>query len=376
MMEKNPLADDAALVEAALKEGGAAFAPIIERYKNAVFGVALARLGHFHDAEDITQQVFIDAFERLGRLRAPERLGAWLRSMAVHRSIDLVRQKSHTLELDAVPEPLSTSPTPQAELERRELHAQVEKALNKLSRPQRETIALFYLGGYGRREIAAIQDVSEDAIKSRLRTAKARLKKDMIGMVEEVLKDAAPKKDFAERVYKLLNIYPTGRQNWWRWQETIEELQRIGIPGIEGFIRAFALPHARTRLRTVRAVRAVESALRDPTEATIDLLLQGLRDSHKKVRGTAANTLMCLDVSRERKRREFMPLVVDMMLNDPCPNVRRTITHKATWLFGECIADFPATQIAVAMGREKDPKILMHMQNLIRRIAMERDKER
>ncbi len=70
--------DDASLVGAALTNGSEAFGPIVEQYRDAVFGIALARLRNFHEAEDVAQQVFIEAFERLDQLRKPARLAAWL----------------------------------------------------------------------------------------------------------------------------------------------------------------------------------------------------------------------------------------------------------------------------------------------------------
>jgi DNA-directed RNA polymerase specialized sigma24 family protein len=59
-----------------LADPPAGFGPIIERYKDAVFGVSLARLRNFHDAEDVSQQVFIEAFERLSDLNDPDKLDA------------------------------------------------------------------------------------------------------------------------------------------------------------------------------------------------------------------------------------------------------------------------------------------------------------
>ena len=71
---------DEELCEAALAGEVAAFGLIVERYQDAVFGIALARVRNFHEAEDIAQQVFVQAFERLEDLKEPSRLGAWLRS--------------------------------------------------------------------------------------------------------------------------------------------------------------------------------------------------------------------------------------------------------------------------------------------------------
>src|SRR5204862_8160385 len=87
--------DDAKLVEAALHGGPEAFAPIVERYQDAVFGVALARIGNFHDAQDVAQAVFVEAYQRLSSLREPAKLGAWLRTMTIARAIDLLRRREH-----------------------------------------------------------------------------------------------------------------------------------------------------------------------------------------------------------------------------------------------------------------------------------------
>ena len=92
------MTEDRLLVAAALEGGPEAYGPIIERYKDTLFGVAMGRLGHFYDAEDITQSVLVEGWERLGDLRDPARLGPWLRSIAVHRCIDLVRRNRRLAE--------------------------------------------------------------------------------------------------------------------------------------------------------------------------------------------------------------------------------------------------------------------------------------
>ena len=61
---------DAELHEEAMAGGSEAFAPIVERYADAVFGVALARLGDFHAAQDVAQQAFLEAVA--GRSDRPE----------------------------------------------------------------------------------------------------------------------------------------------------------------------------------------------------------------------------------------------------------------------------------------------------------------
>jgi RNA polymerase sigma-70 factor (ECF subfamily) len=70
---------DEQLVEETLSGESQTFGPIVERYRDAVFGIALSRLNDFADAEDVAQTVFIEAYRNMGSLREPSRLGPWLR---------------------------------------------------------------------------------------------------------------------------------------------------------------------------------------------------------------------------------------------------------------------------------------------------------
>ena len=161
------MSSDAELIAAAMAGGPEGFAPIVERYQDAVFGVALARLGDFHEAEDVAQDVFVQAFERLDNLKDPARLGAWLRSITIHRGIDHLRRRIKAAEayaLAARPNDVATPP-PDAECQRQELRRQVMAAIGRLSTTQRETTALFYVNGYSVAEVAAMQEVPVGRVK-------------------------------------------------------------------------------------------------------------------------------------------------------------------------------------------------------------------
>ena len=352
---------DAELYAAAMAGGPEAFAPIVERYRDAVFGVALARLRDFHGAEDVAQEVFVEAFERLGTLKDPSRLGAWLRSVTIHRSIDRLRRRRETTAGEETQERVTTDPAPQADMERRELRDQVLAAIGRLSKTQRETTALFYIDGYSQEEIAGMQEVPVGTVKRRLHDARNRLREEMMDMVEEVLKDGAPKADFANRVFELLCQYPEPKRRG-NWEAVVSELRRIGTPGVEGFIKAFALPHWRTRRFTIHMLG---DAPPQDTEVVIDLLKQGLRDANKRVRRHALQALMHLDVSDARKRREFIPLVADLLF-DPSKRVRRCAS--APWILGPCAVDVPPDKVAEALKQEIDPQIRRVMQRLLIRI--------
>jgi RNA polymerase sigma-70 factor (ECF subfamily) len=353
-LETSSSPDNTTLVNMALSGGPQAFGPIIERYKDAVFGVALSRLRNFHDAEDLTQSSFVEAFDRLADLKDPNRLGAWLRSITIHRCINYLKREARSVTIDSIEEPES-SLNPYSDLEQTELREQVLTAIGRLSKTQRETVTLYYISGYSQQEVAHIQEVPVGTIKRRLYEARNRLKEDMIHMVQDVLKEGAPGENFTEKVFELLNAYPN-RSNMFQ-RDIRQKIKQIGSRGISGFQKAFQQPHWQTR-------RAVVSYVHNdlPTEDVIVLLKQALKDPNKKVRKYSIGELLRLDVSEQRKQEEFMPLIVDCMF-DPSKTVRRHFTN--VWPVRKYFAFFPPEKVAQAIEQETDPKLKSGFQRLL-----------
>jgi RNA polymerase sigma-70 factor (ECF subfamily) len=354
---------DAELHAAALAGGPEAFAPIVRRYQDAVFGVALARLGDFHEAEDVAQGVFLTAFQQLGNLRDPSRLGAWLRSITIHRSIDRIRRRKEMYgpeQLDRHPDPQAG---PDATAQRGELREAALAAIARLSRAQRETTTLFYINGYSVAEVAAMQEAPVGTVKRRLHDARERLKQEMIHMVESALKSESPKEDFAGRVFELLSrAIPREGQPKISWHEVVAELRRIGTEGIEGFARALESPHHKTRRMAASQLTLAQGA--ETTETVVELLKRALRDPNRKVRRMAGPALLYLDVPYDRKRREFLPLVLPM-LHDPSRRVRRNLPYHLQ----PFAADMPLETVARAFAEETDPLARRWLRVLMRKVV-------
>lgn len=353
-LETTSQSDNTTLVEMALSGGPQAFGPIIERYKDAVFGVALSRLRNFHDAEDMTQSAFVEAFDKLPDLKDPNRLGAWLRSITIHRCINYLKREARSVTIDSIEEPESPL-NPQHDLEQTELREQVLTAIGRLSKTQRETVTLYYISGYSQQEVAQIQEVPIGTIKRRLHEARNTLKEDMIHMVEDVLKEGAPDENFTQKVFDLLNAYPNQRNMFQR--DIRQKIKQIGSPGISGFQKAYQQPHWQTR-------RAVVSYVHDdlPIEEVVELLKKALEDPNKKVRKYSIRELLRLDVSETRKVEEFMPLIVEHMF-DPSKTVRRHFTN--VWPLRKYLAYIPPEKVALALEQETDPKLKSGFQRLL-----------
>ncbi len=345
----NVSSDDAELVASALAGGPEAFGPIVERYQDAVFGVALARVSNFHDAQDVAQAVLVEAFGRLANLREPAKLGAWLRKMAIHRSLDLLRRRKDMIDLDDVPEPPAR---PSASGDLRE---EVLRAIAKLGKPQREAVTLFYINGYSAAEVASVCGVPVSTVKARLHEARARLKEEMVRVVEDVLKSEAPKDDFAAGVYDAITQSLS-------WSARVQAIASIGPRGVQGWLRAMASPQWRHR----RTAVVHQERLRSPEniETMLDVLKQALHDPNKKVRRSAAEAVLRLDVDEQRKRRELLPLVVPL-LSDPSGRVRRMTAFNLL-----PYADTVPMDLALdALLREPNPKKRWELTELMKRIV-------
>ncbi|NKB71048.1 MAG: sigma-70 family RNA polymerase sigma factor, partial [Candidatus Latescibacteria bacterium] len=333
MVQRN----DADLVAAALAGGPEAFNPIVERYRGEVFSVALVRLGDFDEAEDVAQHVFIEAFARLHTLRDPNRLAPWLRSATIHRSIDALRQRRDDLDLDETESQLTSGITPDVELERNLLRQQVLNAIGRLSKAQRETTTLFYLGGYALQEIAAMQEIPVGTVKRRLHDARTRLKMEMLKMVEDTFKTEAPGEDFSDQVFHVLTRYHRDPRAWprnWaeqnafeaRWEAEVGvHLWKNAAEGLEGFARAMQHPQALTRRY---ALSIVAGAYWEPSssvplkEHSLQLIKKALKDSNKKVRTRAVVLLLTglLQKSGEGKMVHNLcdlPFSIRCLLNGP-----------------------------------------------------------
>ena len=306
------------------------------------------------------------AFERLGDLKNPGRLGAWLRMMTIHDCVDLQRRRHEVNDVEHCEREEDKVAGPQREAERRELREEVLAAIGKLNKKQRETTTLFYIDGYSVAEVAAIQEVPAGTVKYRLHEARKQLKEEMMGMVEDVLKAEAPREDFGARVFELVSRYDaeTGRVRRPKWHETVAELREIGERGLEGFVKASESPHSLTRIFAARMLNQVMKHQKDAKrgEMVVKLLEKMLGDPNKKVRRAAIAALLNVDVLPEQRRPEIMPMIVDH-LTDRSKRIRRYAAGMLKWC---AAADVPVDRVARALVDERDTSVRGALESLLR----------
>ena len=181
--------DDAALIQRVLEGDDDAFSVLVRKYQKQVHALAWRKTGDFHIAEEITQDTFLKAYKRLSTLKEPQRFDSWLYVIAANRCRSWLRKKRlWTQPLEKLEETNSEhlqnvtySRYVAAENERTTAEAQrdvVKKLLARLQESERTVITLHYFGEMSCTEISAFLGVSPNTIKSRLRRAQQRLKRE------------------------------------------------------------------------------------------------------------------------------------------------------------------------------------------------------
>ena len=209
--------EDVELIQRVLGGDENAFATLVRKYQKPVHALVWRKVGDFHIAEEITQDAFLKAYKELATLKKPHRFARWLSVIATRGCIAWLRKKrlfTQSLEdtSHAQLEKATYSGYVIQENEQMTAEAQrevVEKLLAKLRDKERTVITLHYFGEMTHEEISEFLGTSVGTIKSRLRRAQQRLKREE-PMVREALSGFQIAPNFTEKVMREVSrITPT-----------------------------------------------------------------------------------------------------------------------------------------------------------------------
>ncbi len=186
--------NDVELIQRVLDGDDTAFSDLVKKYHKSVHALAWRKIEDFHIAEEITQDTFLKAYQRLSTLKKPQSFASWLYVIAANRCKAWYRKKrlcTQSLETTSSTEleEMAYSNYVIEENERNLSEAKrevVKKLLAKLQESDRTVITLYYLGGMTYEEISRFLGVSVSAIKNRLYRARQHLKKEE-PMIREAL---------------------------------------------------------------------------------------------------------------------------------------------------------------------------------------------
>jgi len=192
---------DSALVERCRRGDADAFCELVDRHKQPVYSFVARSVRDAADAEDLTQDVFVQAFAAIGRYRSEASFKTWVFRIAHNRVIDHARRSrkraSVTVEpsaglgqddihaVDDRPGPVTDDPI--AGLCRDELGERVRRAVASLSHKLRAVVILYDFEGCSYEEIAAVVGCPVGTVKSRLFNARAELKRKLAPYLEAMM---------------------------------------------------------------------------------------------------------------------------------------------------------------------------------------------
>ena len=174
---------DPELVAAAQQGDQAAFGALVEKYQAMAYSLAFRMLGDSEDAADAVQEAFLNAWRALGSFQGQSAFSTWLYRLTHNAAIDFLRRRSRqqgsgpVISLDGEESGLDNlvsdpAPTPQEQVERRELQEALAQGLARITPEYRQALSL-RLAGLSYAEIAQTLGVEEGTVKSRI--ARARL---------------------------------------------------------------------------------------------------------------------------------------------------------------------------------------------------------
>ena len=201
--------EDAQLVNQFLTGNENAFTTLVKKYQKSVHALAWRKIGDFHIAEELTQDTFLKAYQKLSTLKNPNQFAGWLYVIADRLCIDWHRKRKPLIE--------SLETTSEAEIEEssyrhyedkqrkessvEQRHRRIRSLLEKLPESERTVVTLHYLGEMTYKAISEFLGVSPNTVKSRLQRARNRLK-EQENMIHETLSSVQLPANFTENLMR------------------------------------------------------------------------------------------------------------------------------------------------------------------------------
>ncbi len=178
---------EAELVNLLKQKDRAAFKYVVETWKNMVYNTALGMLQNESDAEDVTQEVFMQAYESVDSFKGASKFSTWLYRITISKAMDHIRKKNRKKRFAFIQslygkndEAIIELPDffhPGVSMENKENAALLFKAMNKLPQNQKTAFVLNKVEGLSYTEIAEVLGTSNSAVDALLQRAKSNLKK-------------------------------------------------------------------------------------------------------------------------------------------------------------------------------------------------------
>ena len=220
--------EDAQLVNRFLSGDENAFTMLVKKHQKSIHALTWRKVGDFHIAEELTQDTFLKAYQKLGTLKNPNQFAGWLYVIADRLCIAWHQKQKppmKSLETTSGEEIEESSYRHYEDEQRTEASVEhrrrrIKDLLEKLPESERTVVTLHYLGEMTYKAISEFLGVSPNTVKSRLQRARNRLK-EQENMIQETLGSVHLPTNFTETIMRqvadIKPISPTGSRPFLPW---------------------------------------------------------------------------------------------------------------------------------------------------------------
>lgn len=164
------------------------YATLVERYKHMVYTLCLRIVKNKERAEEISQDVFVKAYQNLSKFKGESKFSTWLYKITYYASLDAIKKMKREVVSDAIElvneKNVSHIETALDELENKERKEIIDKALSKLNVEDSTILTLFYFEESTIKEISEVLDLSQDNVKVKLFRSRKKLAQVMQHLFE------------------------------------------------------------------------------------------------------------------------------------------------------------------------------------------------
>lgn len=175
-----------------------AFNDLVSEYKDRLLNVCYGYLKDIDDAEDLTQEVFVEVYRTISNFKEESSLFTWMYRIAISRSLDELKKRgslkraaffekrirSEAADIE-MSQTASDLPTPEEDITQKQQQKFIQDCLNELPETQRTAFVLSQQDGVSYKEIAAIMNKSLSSIESLVHRSKQNLRKSMEANYED-----------------------------------------------------------------------------------------------------------------------------------------------------------------------------------------------
>ena len=184
-----------------------AFTELVSRYQNYICSIAYSWTGDMGRSEDLAQQTFLTAWEKLDQLSEPSKLLPWLRGIVKNLSRNEHRKRAtdHAIRNQLQSKGVQFEDrTPLMRCISREQSDTLWTILEQIPDLYREPLVLYYREGKSVAKVAELMDLTEDAVKQRLSRGRKLVKSEIESFVEDTLFETRPDNHFAAGIIAAL----------------------------------------------------------------------------------------------------------------------------------------------------------------------------